>query len=41
MRSYLVLAINAKLVDINFQYTECDITKLLQESVIEKSYVNI
>ena len=40
MRSYLVLKINVKTADANFHYTECDMTKLLQESSITKLYMN-
>ena len=32
MRSYSVLAINAKITDDHFHYKECGMTKLLQES---------
>ena len=31
MRSYLDLAINAYTADVNFNYTECGMAKLLQE----------
>ena len=31
MRSYLDLANNAYIADANFHYTECGMTKLLQE----------
>ena len=37
MKSYLhvlvVLAINAKIADANFHYTECDMTKLYQSVI--------
>ena len=41
MRSHLVLQINVKTANANFRYTECGMTNLLQESSIEKLYMNI
>ena len=40
MRSYVVLAINANIADANFPCTECNMTKLLQESSNTKRYMN-
>ena len=41
LRSYLVLYINVKTNDGKFPYTECGMTKLLQEFSMAKFYMNM
>ena len=43
MKSYLliVLAIKTKKADANLQYTECNMPKLLQESLTANRYMDV
>ena len=42
MKSYLlVVLINVTIVDTNYHYIECDMTKVLHESLMAKCYMNI